>query len=502
MSNTIFQIRRSSTTATPGSLANGELAYSGNSTSNSLFVGMPGNSNTVTRIAGGKYVWLHQSNTSAPGTLTSNAVVITDGNSFVSETRTSNLVIGATGNTQDYITSITLDPTLASASNNQLAPAWIVKKYVDDYSASAIDELTDVTISSAANNDLLVYDAASGQWENHTISGTANQITVAFNNNNIEVSISNSIVVNTSVAVGSNVSLNTSAILVGNSTAYANITYLGFNTTGDINANNLNISGNTTVNNDLLVKGNTQLGNSAINDVVTFVSRVNTAIVPNANITYDLGSSDLRWNNVYAYNVDVWNGTFHGNVSISGNLTITGNLVSVNVQTLSVTDSLIQLAGNNTSDDLVDIGMYGNYQTGGGAHEHTGLFRDATDGVWKLFKGLQVAPTDTVDTSNSTFETATLSAYLSSGALVSNATSLYITANSTVNVNITANSLTLSTPLGYTSGGLGFSSYALGDLIVGNTSGGIDKLSVAVNGKVLQSNGTTLVYDDLDGGAF
>jgi len=502
MSNTIFQIRRSSTTATPGSLANGELAYSGNSTSNSLFIGMPGGANTVTRIAGGKYVWLHQSNTSVPGTLTSNAVVITDGNSFVSETRTSNLAIGATGNTERYISSITLDATLATASNNQLAPAWIVKKYVDDYSANAIDELTDVTISSAANNDLLVYDAASGQWENHTVSGTANQITVAFNNQNIQVSISNSIVVNTSIAVGANVSLNTSAVLVGNSTAYANINYLGLNTTGDVNANNITLVGNTTVGNDLLVRGNTQLGNSSINDVVSFVSRVNTAIVPNANVTYNLGDSNLRWNNVYAYNVDVWNGNFNGNVSITGNLTITGTLVSINVSTLSITDSLIQLAGNNTVDDTVDIGLYGAYNTGGGAHEHTGLFRDATDGVWKLFKGLQVNPTSTVDTSNSTYEIATLSSYLSSGALVSNATSVYITANSTVNVNITANSLTLSTPLGYSSGGLGFSSYAIGDILVGNATSGISKLSVAVNGKVLQSNGTTLVYDDLDGGAF
>lgn len=51
-------------------------------------------------------------------------------------------------------------------------------------------------------------------------------------------------------------------------------------------------------------------------------------------------------------------------------------------------------------------------------------------------------------------------------------------------------------------GGTGLSSYAVGDLIVANGSTSLAKLSVGTNGKILQSNGTTLVYGDIDGGTY
>ena len=40
---------------------------------------------------------------------------------------------------------------------------------------------------------------------------------------------------------------------------------------------------------------------------------------------------------------------------------------------------MFELANQNTSADLIDIGIYGNYNDGlsdGGASEYTGLFRD------------------------------------------------------------------------------------------------------------------------------
>jgi hypothetical protein len=51
-------------------------------------------------------------------------------------------------------------------------------------------------------------------------------------------------------------------------------------------------------------------------------------------------------------------------------------------------------------------------------------------------------------------------------------------------------------------GGTGLSSYSNGDLLVGNVLGSLSTLHVAANGKVLQSNGTTLVYGDVDGGTY
>lgn len=51
-------------------------------------------------------------------------------------------------------------------------------------------------------------------------------------------------------------------------------------------------------------------------------------------------------------------------------------------------------------------------------------------------------------------------------------------------------------------GGTGLSSYNYGDLLVGNVAGGLSALTVGDSGKVLQSNGSTIVYGDVDGGTY
>jgi hypothetical protein len=187
-------------------------------------------------------------------------------------------------------------------------------------------------------------------------------------------------------------------------------------------------------------------------------------------------------------------------LSLSGNLTVLGTLSTIDTTNLTVQDSLIELANGNASSDLLDIGLYGQFGSSGA--KYTGLFRDATDGVYKLFTGSQTEPTTTVDTAAAGYTTATLQAFLTSGGLVSNSTAVTLTANSTLAVNITANSLSLSTPLAVTSGGLGLSSIATGAILVGNGSGTATVLTAATDGYVLQSNGTSVVYGTLDGGTF
>jgi hypothetical protein len=86
-------------------------------------------------------------------------------------------------------------------------------------------------------------------------------------------------------------------------------------------------------------------------------------------------------------------GTVSGNVIITGNLTVQGTLTSVNTQVLSVTDSLIELANNNTSDTL-DIGFYGNYSNGT-SNLFTGLVRSDTDKIYYLFDTLTEHPSNT-----------------------------------------------------------------------------------------------------------
>jgi hypothetical protein len=187
-------------------------------------------------------------------------------------------------------------------------------------------------------------------------------------------------------------------------------------------------------------------------------------------------------------------------LSLSGNLTVLGTLSTIDTTNLTVKDSLIELANGNGTTDILDIGFYGQYGSGG--QKYTGLFRDATDGIYELFDGTTQQPSTTVDKANGFHRLATLRAYLNSGGLVSNATNIALTANSTLAVGITANTLTLSTPLGVASGGLGLSTITTGAILVGNGSGTATVLSAATDGFVLQSNGTSVVYGTLDGGTF
>lgn len=288
-----------------------------------------------------------------------------------------------------------------------------------------------------------------------------------------------------------------------------------------------------TVNGQTTLNGNVVLGD-AIQDRVTLNGSLYGSIIPTVDNSFTVGSAGAVYNEGYftklklgsssdseitasantiqVYSLTVNNnliantGTIYHDFFIGGDLHITGNAVFSNVESYVVTDPLIQLAANNINTDLLDIGFFGNYNKDGGGHEHTGLFRDASDGVYKLFDGLTVTPTTFVDTGDGSYNQATLQAYLNSGALVSNAQALSITATNSLSVTLVANSLTLSTALGATSGGTGQSSYTTGDLLYASSSSALGKLSTGgsgFSGYVLQVDGSGIPsWNTLDGGTF
>lgn len=81
-----------------------------------------------------------------------------------------------------------------------------------------------------------------------------------------------------------------------------------------------------------------------------------------------------------------------------------GSLSFSNPSTLAASP-MLELAVGNTAD-LIDFGFYGNYTSSGA--KYSGLFRDATDGKFKLFTGLQEEPSTTVNTAGTGYTAGTL----------------------------------------------------------------------------------------------
>ena len=133
-------------------------------------------------------------------------------------------------------------------------------------------------------------------------------------------------------------------------------------------------------------------------------------------------------------------------VTVTGDLTVSGTTTTVNSTTLTVVDPLIALASGNNSTDVVDIGIYGLYDTSGAQDEYGGLFRDATDEKWKLFQDNQAAPTTTVNTAGTGYAVGTLVATLEgnvTGNVTGNADTVTTNANLTGHVVSSGNAATL-----------------------------------------------------------
>ncbi len=96
-------------------------------------------------------------------------------------------------------------------------------------------------------------------------------------------------------------------------------------------------------------------------------------------------------------------GTVSGDVTITGNLTVEGTTLTVNVTSLSVEDSIIQLANGNISD-AIDIGFAGHYSNGT-ANVHTGLVRHAADDTYYLFDEYLPDISNVIDVANARIAT-------------------------------------------------------------------------------------------------
>jgi len=186
----------------------------------------------------------------------------------------------------------------------------------------------------------------------------------------------------------------------------------------------LYIGGNTVYIGDAVLSAEgSEVRTNTFNATVSFVSG-GLNVLNQANAAYDAannagsiainayGQANAAYNQANAayaeanLKLNLTGGTINGSLNVSGNLSITGNTTYYNVTTYSVDDSLIYLAANNETSDLVDIGFMGGKNTAG-QYSHTGLARDAGDGIWYLFDNLldEGHENNVVDFANTTLAT-------------------------------------------------------------------------------------------------
>jgi hypothetical protein len=154
---------------------------------------------------------------------------------------------------------------------------------------------------------------------------------------------------------------------------------------------------------DLNAAADTGTANIALSsDTFTITGRdgISTlAVDANNTVLIDVDNTVLR-------TTGSW--TIDGSLGIAGNLTVAGTFVRQDVDNVSTEDPLIQLAANNNAN-IVDIGLFGQANTGASTI-YTALFRDASDGKYKLLTDGTELPTSTVNVT--AFSTATLVADL------------------------------------------------------------------------------------------
>ena len=462
---TTIQIKRSTGSAAPAAsdLVEGELAYaedrSGSGASAKLYVSSidSGGNEAIQAIGGKYYTDLVDAATNAN---TASTLVKRDGSGNIAAgTVTASLtgdvtgsIAGATANMTGLVTFGSLtdgtitatafvdEDNMASDSATLIPTQQSVKAYVD-----AQAHMTDVGIAGDSGTGAIT-DA-----ETFTLAGGTG-ITSAVSGNTVTHTLDN-----TAVSAGSYGSASTIPVITVD--AQGRLTAVSTAST----SSSLTI-GADSGSDDVVTVGT---------DTLNFTGTANEIETTVSNNTITIGLPD-----------DV---TIGGNATVSGNLTVSGTTTTVDSTTLSVADPLISLATGNNTSDVVDIGLYGLFDTSGSKDLYGGLFRDANDsGKWKIFKDLEAAPTTTVNTSGTGYAVGTLVANIESSS-----------------ATITGGTITGITDLVVADGGTGVSTFTSKGILYGNGAGVLQVTAAGTEGQVLQAgSGGTPEFGGVDGGTY
>lgn len=303
---------------------------------------------------------------------------------------------------------------------------------------------------------------------------TSNQLNFV-NTSSIQVEI-------TQDGVNANIAFTTTGAAVADAFAQANSAYdeanLKLDIAGGTITGSLNIDSGLNVAGDISVGGNLIIGN-VNTDTVQVIADFTSNLVPDAPNTYNLGSSDKRWNELHVNEINVSN-----NVAIAGTL-VTRDIipdanVSYNIGTpearfrdLWLSNNTIHLGDAQISSDQEDI-VFNDWMRINGSSEivYLGNLTLAANGF-----ALEVS-----DNSGNTIVLSTVDKTLNANSVISNTVNVIVANTETLEVAQNAN--------------------IFGNLIVSsniNTSA-LNTFAIAIggntgsSGQVLTSNGVGTIW--------
>ena len=386
----------------------------------------------------------------------------------------------AEGTTNLYFTTARVDNHLSGGTGVSYSNGEI--SIGQDVSTNANVSFNQVTADLVGN----VTGTVSSLSNHNTDDLSEGSSNLYYTDGRVETKIDSYVTGGTAISVSNGtVSLDNTAVTAGSYGSGSAIPTFTVDAQGRLTA-----AGEVSVSTDLSIAGDTGSDSvNLLNDSLVFAGGTGVSTsVSNGEVSIAIGQDVSTTANVQFNDVQV-DGTLYSdditatNVTIAGNLTVAGQTTTVNSTTISVTDPLIAVGNDNTATDAVDLGFFGTFHNG--ADKYAGMFRDASDGKFRLFTDLEAAPTTTVNVSGTGYTVASLVANLE-GSLTGGTVS------------------GLSAAIAVADGGTGASSFTANGVLFGNGSGAIQATSVGTAGQVLLSNGSGNApsFGNIDGGTY
>ena len=384
MAQTIL-IKRSSSTATPTSLANGELAYS--SDSNKLFVGRPGGGTGDIDAIGGKYYT--DIIAGAASANTASKLVVRDGSgNFSAGTITASFAGALTGNA-DTATVLATARTIGGVSFNGSANIDLPgvnaagNQNTSGLAGSATILATARTIGGTSFNgsaDIAVALAATAtKWATARTASITGDVTWTSGNFDGTANVTGA---STLATVNSNVGSfgSTTAIPIVTVNAKGLVTAIStgaistsFDLDADSGTTNAVAGGET-----LTIAGGTGVATSVSGNTVSVA--IGQAVATNSNVTFNNVSVDgtLTSDDITATTL-----TASGNVIVSGNLTVNGTTTTVNSNTVAIGDAIMTLNSDETGTPSANAGL----EVERGTSNNVSLVWNESANYWQTVSG-------------------------------------------------------------------------------------------------------------------